>query len=118
MSLRSKLKIENVGLFAAAVFYAAVGIISFIVLSSDIGLIHIGIIGIFSLITAYGLLRRRVWSIWFVATLFLVATTVSAYTLYLLAGRDPTLDVSMIFYFVLTWVFTAYVAVKRKALET
>jgi len=118
MSLQSKLKIESVGLFAAAVFYAVVGVISFVVLASDIGLIHIGIIGVFSLITAYGLLRRRIWAVWFVAVLFLLATTVSAYTLYLLAGRDPALDVSMILYFALTWIFTGYVAVKRKALET
>ena len=118
MSLRSKLKVENVGLFVVSVFYAVVGVISFVVLSSDVGLIHIGIIGIFSLITAYGLFRRRVWSIWFVATLLLLATTVSIYTLYFLAGRDSFLDVSMILYFILTWVFTAYVVVKRKTLGT
>jgi len=118
MSLRSKLKPENIGLFAAGVFYAVVGIVSLVVLSSDVGLVHMGIIGVFSLITAYGLFTRRVWTIWFVVVLFFVATTVSAYTLYLLAGRDVALDVSMILYLALTWFFTVYTAAKRKALET
>lgn len=117
MSLRSKLKLDDIGLLAAVVFYAAVGIVSFVVLFSDIQLVHIAIIGTFSLITAYGLFTRRVWTIWFVATLFFVATTVSGYTLYLLAGRDAALDVSMLLYLALTWIFTAYVAAKRKVLE-
>ena len=119
MSLKSKLKIENIGMFTAFVFYAIVGIICFAVLSMvDFGLIHIGIIGILSLITAYGLLKSRVWAIWVVATLFFIATTFSAYTLYSAFQKDLFLDVSMIAYLLLTWIFTAYTVANRKALES
>ena len=119
MSLKSKLKIENVGMFAAFVFYAVVGITCFAVLAiADFSLIHIGIIGILSLITAYGLFKNRVWSLWVVTMLFFIATTFSAYTLYCAFGENLILDIIAITYLILTWVFTAYTAAKRKALES
>jgi len=118
MSLKSKLKIENVGIFAALVFYVIVGIVSFAVLPIANFPPHIGIIGVLSLITAYGLFKKRVWTIWLVVMLFFVATTFSAYTIYYLLGKDLLLDISMIAYLILTWVFTAYTAAKRKTLES
>jgi hypothetical protein len=118
MSLGSKLKIESKGMFTAFIFYAVVGIICFIVLAMDFGMIHIGIIGIFSLITAYGLLRKRGWTIWLIAMLFFIVTTFSVFNLYYFLGKDLILDISMIAYLILTWVFTAYTAAKRKMLES
>jgi len=118
MSLGSKLKIESKGIFAAFVFYAVAGIICFIVLATDFRLIHIGIIGIFSLVTAYGLFKKRGWTIWLVAMLFFIVTTFSAYNLYYFFGRDLILDISMIAYLILTWVFTAYTGTKRKSFES
>jgi len=119
MSLRSKLKVESVGMFAAFVFYAVVGILCFAVLAIvDFSLVHVGIIGILSLITAYGLLKSRAWALWVVIALFFIATTFSAYTLYFAFEKDVVLDVSMIAYLIFTWVFTAYTAAKRKALES
>jgi len=119
MSLKSKLKIENVGMFAAFVFYAVVGIICFAVLAIvDFSLVHIGITGILSLITAYGLLRSRAWTLWVVVALLFIATTFSAYTLYFAFEEDVLLDVGMIAYLLFTWVFTAYTAAKRKTLES
>ena len=119
MSLKSKLKIENVGMFVAFVFYAVVGIICFAVLAIvDFSLVHIGIIGILSLITAYGLLRSRAWTLWVVVALLFIATTFSAYTLYFAFEKDVLLDVGMIAYLLFTWVFTAYTAAKRKTLES
>jgi hypothetical protein len=119
MSLKSKLKIENIGMFVAFAFYAVVGIICFAVLTIvDFRLIHIGIIGILSLITAYGLLKSRVWTVWIIVVLFFIATTFSAYMLYSAFEKNLLLDVSMIAYLLFTWVFTAYTAAKRKALES
>jgi uncharacterized membrane protein YecN with MAPEG domain len=118
MSLESKLKMESKGMFAAFVFYAVVGIICFVVLATDPRLLQIGIIGIFSLITAYGLFQKRVWTIWLIAMLFFIATLFSAYNLYYFLGKDLILDISMIAYLILTWVFTAYIAAKRKMLES
>jgi uncharacterized membrane protein (DUF2068 family) len=114
MSIGSRLKIESKGMFIAFVFYAVVGIICLTVLGTDLRLVHIGIIGIFSLLTAYGLFKKRVWTIWFIVMLFFIATTFSVYSL----GKDLILDVSMIAYLILTWVFTAYTASKRKTLES
>jgi hypothetical protein len=118
MSLKSKLKIENVGMFAAFVFYAVVGIICFVELPMTNFPPHIGIIGILSLVTAYGLLKSRVWALWVVIALLFIATTFSAYTLYFAFEKDLLLDVGTIAYLILTWVFTAYTAAKRKALES
>lgn len=119
MLLKSKLKIENVGMFAAFAFYAVVGIICFAVLTIvDFRLIHVGLIGILSLITAYGFLKTRVWTLWVVTALFFIATTFSAYMLYFAFEKDLLLDIGMIAYLLLTWVFTAYTAAKRKTLES
>lgn len=119
MSLKSKLKVESVGMFAAFVFYAVVGIICFAVLAIvDFSLVHIGIIGILSLITAYGLLKSRAWTLWVVVVLLFIATTFSAYTLYFAFEKDVLLDVGTIAYLLFTWVFTAYTAAKRKTLES
>jgi hypothetical protein len=118
MSLGSKLKIESKGMFTAFVFYAVAGIICFIVLATDFRLIHIGIIGIFSLTTAYGLFKKRVWTIWLIVMLFFVVTTFAVYNLYYFLWKDLLLDISMIAYLILTWVFTAYTAAKRNTLES
>jgi hypothetical protein len=118
MSLRSKLKIESKGMFTAFVFYAVAGIICFIVLAMNFSLVHIGIIGIFSLLAAYGLLMKRAWTIWLVTMLFFIVTVFSLYNLYYSLGNDIILDISMIAYLILTWIFTAYTAAKRKTLET
>jgi len=118
MSLKSKLKVESVGMFAAFLFYAIAGVICFVVLAMDFRLVHIGIIGILSLITAYGLFKNRVWSLWVVIMLFFIATTFSAYTLYRAFGENLILDIIAITYLILSWIFTAYTATKRKALES
>jgi len=118
MSLKSKLKIENTGMFAASIFYAIVGIIFFVVLATNFQLIHIGIIGILSLITAYGLFQKRPWSIWFSIVLFFVATAFSVATIYYALGVDLLLGISAVAYLVLTWIFTAYTAAKREMFES
>jgi hypothetical protein len=116
MSLKSKLRIENVGMFLALIFYAVAGIICFAVLPMTGFPPHIGIIGILSLLTAYGLFGKRAWTIWLVVILFFTVTTFSAVTLYY--GRDPLLDISMVAYLILTWISTIYIAYKRETLES
>jgi len=118
MSLKSKLKIESVGMFAAFIFYALVGIICFVALPITNFPPHIGIIGILSLITTYGLFKKRVWTIWIVVALFFIATTFSAFMLYYTFGQNMLLNVIVIAYFILTWILTAYTAAKRKTLES
>jgi hypothetical protein len=118
MSIKSKLKIESVGMLLASAFYIVVGALCFFVLATDLRLIHVGIIGIFSLISAYGIFRKRYWVVWVVIMLLFIATAFSAAMLYFLFGKDLILDLSFVAYLILTWVFTAYLAAKRKSLES
>jgi len=118
MSLKSKLKIDSTGMFAAFVFYAIVGIICFAELLIANFPPHIGIISILSLLTAYGLFKKRIWTTWFIVMLFFIATTFSVYTLYYVLWTDLYHGIIMTVYLVLTWVFTAYTAAKRKTLES
>jgi hypothetical protein len=118
VSLGSRLKIESKGMFATSAFYAIVGIIFLILLVMASFAPHLGIIGIFSLVTAYGVFRKRTWAIWFVAILFFVGTTFSAFMIYTILGADYLLGISAIVYLALTWVFTAYAVEKRKVFES
>jgi hypothetical protein len=118
MSIKSRLKIENVGMFMTLIFYAVVGIICLAILPMTNCPPHIGIIGILSLLTAYGLFRKRVWTIWFVVVLFFIATAFSVATLYYSFSVDQLFDISMVAYLILTWAFTVYMAEKRKTLES
>jgi hypothetical protein len=118
MSLGSRLKIESKGMFATFAFYAIAGIIFLVLLPIASFAPHLGIVGMFSLITAYGVLKKRVWAIWFVMILFFVGTTFSAFMIYNIPQLDYLLGVSAIAYLVLTWVFTVYAWAKRKVFES
>ena len=118
MSLGSRLKIESKGMFATFAFYAIAGIIFLVLLPMASFAPHLGIVGMFSLITAYGVLRKRVWAIWFVMILFLVGTTFSAFMIFNILQLGYILGVSAIAYLVLTWVFTVYAWAKRKIFES
>lgn len=121
MSIKSRFTMENLGMYSASAFYVVVGIVFLVMLPIANFPPHIGIIGILSLATAYGLLRKRAWTIWFVVVLFFTATAYSAYTIYLFyssLGQNLIQDLSTIAYLILTWVFTAYITTKRKILES
>jgi drug/metabolite transporter (DMT)-like permease len=79
---------------------------------------HIGLTGLLSLVTAYGIIKKRHWAFWMVVALFAVATTISLYTLYVIAFTNVIVGVSMIVYAVLTWLVTLYIVLKRKPTET
>jgi len=117
MSLASKLNIESKGMFTASIFHAVVGVI-FLVLVVTGFPPHLGIIGVFSLVAAYGLFQKRGWSIWLVVILFFVGTTFSVYMLYYYLFKDYLTSLGIAAYIVLTWVFTAYVASRRSSLES
>ncbi|MEM3622449.1 MAG: hypothetical protein QXR76_01590 [Candidatus Bathyarchaeia archaeon] len=117
MAIKSKLKMENIGIFLALAFYVVVGVTCFVVLPLANFPPHIGIMGILSLITAYGLFKKRVWAVWLVVMLFFIATTFSVFMLYYCFGKDFLFDIGMFAYLILTWVFTAYIVAKRKIFE-
>jgi hypothetical protein len=118
VSIESKLKIESRGMLATSVFYAIVGVIFLVLLPMTDFAPYLAVIGIFSLITAYGVFRKRAWTIYFVVILFLVATTFSFVMIYNITQIDALMGVSSIAYLILTWVFTLYVWDKRNTFET
>jgi hypothetical protein len=117
MSLGSRLRIESWGMFATSVFYAAVGIVFLALLPVSGFPPDVGILGILSLLAAYGMFRKRAWSFWFIIILFFGSTTFALYVIYSVLTSNYFVGVGMIFYLILTWVFTAYAADKRKVFE-
>lgn len=118
MSLGSRFKIESRGMLATSMFYAVVGVIFLAVMVMANFPPHIGIMGIFSLIAAYGVFRKRGWVIWFVIISFFIATTFSAFMIYDVFASNLLLGLGAVAYLILTWVFTVYVAAKRTTLES
>ena len=117
MSFASKLKTVDVRALAPVVFYGAVGATFLALLPFANFPPHIGLTGVLSLVTAYGILKKRFWALWLVVALFAVATTLSLYTLYVVAFSNWIVGISMIIYAVLTWLFTLYIVLKRKPTE-
>ena len=117
ITFKSKLKTVSAQKLALVVFYGAVGVIFLALLPFANFPPHIGLTGILSLITAYGILKKKTWALWLVVALFAVATTFSLYTLYVFTFTNWVLGASMIIYAVLTWLITFYILLKRKLTE-
>jgi hypothetical protein len=115
MSIGSK--IGSKGMFATSAFYAIIGIIFLALLPLRGFAPHVGLLGIFSLIAAYGLLRKRAWSFWLVIILFVSGTTFAVFMIYDILAKEYLLGIGMVIYLILTWVFTAYIALRRRVLE-
>lgn len=110
-------KIESKGMFASSIFYAIVGVLLLAFLPLNDYAPHLGLLGLFSLGAAYGLFRKRFWSLWFVVILFFSGTAFASFMIYSILAKDLLLSTVMIVYLILTWIFTAYVAVKREVLK-
>jgi hypothetical protein len=120
MTLKSRLKVENPAVLLLSAFYVIVGIVFlFIFAIYDLRLVHLGIIGVLSLITAYGVFRMEKWAVWLVAALFLLGITFGTITLYdsivlQSFGGALLFHVALIAYLILTVVALIYAAAKRK----
>lgn len=105
-------------MFATFIFYAAAGIILLALLPLTGFPPHIAIMGIFSLVAAYGVFQKRKWALWLVAIMFFVATVFSLYMIFYYIANDYLLGLSTTAYLILTWIFTFYAISKRGTLET
>ena len=114
MSITSR--IGSKGIFTTSIFYAIAGIVFLVLLPMTGFAPHIGLLGIISLITAYGLFRKRAWSFWPVVILFVSATTFALFMIYGLFAKELATSLIMVAYLILTWIFTGYAALKRKTL--
>jgi hypothetical protein len=117
MSFASKLKSAGIQTLAPTVFYGAVGIIFLVLLPFANFPPHVGLTGILSIVTAYGILKKRFWALWLVVAVFAVATTFSLYTLSIEGFTNWIIGASMVVYAVLTWLVTLYIVLKRKPSE-
>jgi len=112
------MKTMDVRTLAPIVFYAAVGILFLVLLPFANFPPHIALTGITSLITAYGLFGKRFWAKWLVVAMFFVATTLSLSIVYYILFTNWVVDIIIIAYAVLTWIFTAFILLKEKPSET
>ena len=116
MSIMSKLKEFNRIELAALAFYLASGVI-FLVYLPLLGFPpQLGLLGILSLIAAYGVFTKRWWTPWALVILFISATTFSLYTLIVIGFSNAPVASSMIVYAVLTWILTGYMLLKKTPL--
>jgi hypothetical protein len=113
VAFASKLKSIGVQKLLQVGFYGAVGIVFLVLLPFASFPPHIGLTGTLYLVTAYSIFKSRFWALWLVVALFAVATTISFYTLYVIAFTNWVVGVSMIVYAALTWIFTLYFVLKR-----
>jgi len=114
VSLATKLKTFKPFELAAIAFYAVTGIILLAFLPFTSFPPHLGFLGILSLITAYSLFAKRGWAPWLVAVLFIVITAFSLVILFSIGFSNVIVSLSVLAYAVLTWIFTAYILLKRK----
>jgi uncharacterized membrane protein (Fun14 family) len=117
VSLATKLKTINRAELASIAFYAIAGIILLAFLPLTSFAPQLGLLGILSLIAAYGLFTKRAWAPWLLVILLVGASTFSLYTLYSIGFSNALIGIGMIAYAVLTWVFALYILFKRKPLE-
>ena len=125
VELKWKLKVESVGVTIFSVFYAVVGCLLLVnvALSNLDAPPHVGVLGFLSLITAYGLIKMRKWSVVLVIALFFVGETFGATTLYYLVLRETfylnlemlLFHLALIAYLIMMAVATIYVMAKRRS---
>jgi len=123
MALKSKLKVESLGVAVFSIFYAIVGvvIISILVLSS-FTLPHMVVLAFLSLITAYGLFRMKKWAVLLTVVLFFLGVAFSVPLLYRSIMMEPffsgletsLLNLTLIAYIFMLFVALLYVVAKRE----
>jgi hypothetical protein len=114
VSLSTKLKNFSTFQLASIAFYAVTGIILLAFLPLTGFPPHVGFLAILSLITAYSLFATRGWAPWLVAVVLIVNSVFALDTLFSAGFTNVLAGVSMLAYAVFTWVFSAYILLKRK----
>jgi hypothetical protein len=123
MKLKLKLKVENPIMLLFTILYAIIGIIFLsIFVTYNLQLLHLGIIGVLSLITAYNVFKMKKWAVWLAFALFLLGTTAGAITLAnsivnQTFGGALLFHMALIAYLILTLIAFIYIAAKRENFE-
>jgi len=122
MSLKSKLKVESLGVAVFSIFYAIVGVAIISILAlSNFTIPHIVVLAFLSLVTAYGLFKMKKWAVLLTVILFFLGTTFGAITLYSSIMMEPfsslgTLltNLTLIVYIIMLLAALIYVVAKRE----
>ena len=121
-----KPKIEDPLMFAFSIFYAIAGGANlYLLVISNFTLGYVGVLGILSLTTAYGLIKKKSWAVWLVAILLFSGITFGATTLYAsirIQTFNPNLEgllfhLTLIVYIAMTIVASIYVLARREKLQ-
>ena len=113
-AIASRLKNFNRIELASLAYYVLSGIILLVFLPLTGYAPQLGLLGILSLIVAYGVFTNRAWAPWLIFILLVGASTFSLYTLVIAGFSDALLGLSMVAYAVLTWVFAIYLLLIRR----
>ena len=112
-----KSKIGNFFAYLPAVFYLASAGFFFYFLVIDLNMIHVGLLGLLSLITAFGVFKRESWSVW---SAFLVFCAGNAFAISLLLNPltmetlEVLSEIGLIAYLILVWAAMIYLSIKRR----
>jgi len=124
MTLKSKFKVENPVVFLFSVFYIIAGAVEVFYLAAEnfAAPPHIGVLGLLSLITAYGLFKMRKWSVLLVTALFFLGITFGATTLHNSVilqtfEGEPLFHTALIVYMIILLTAFVYVVAKREKFE-
>ncbi len=121
-----KPKIEDPLMFAFSIFYAIAGGAKLcLLILSNFTMGYVGVLGVLSLTTAYGLIKKKSWIIWLVAILLFSGITFGATTLYTsirVQTFNPNpegllLHLTLIAYIAMTIVASVYVLARREKLQ-
>ena len=114
LALASRLKDFNRIEIISLAFYALSGLILLISLPFADYAPQLGLLGILSLIVAYGVFTKRGWAPWLIFVLFIAASTFTLYTLVVAGFSNTLVGISMLGYLVLTWIFAIYLLLIRR----
>jgi len=114
LALASRLKNFNRIELISLAFYALSGLILLVSLPFAGYAPQLGLLGIISLIVAYGVFTKRVWAPYLIFIVFIAASTFSLYTLVVAGFSNVLVGLSMLCYIVLTWVFAIYLLLIRR----
>ena len=114
-------KIENPALRLIAIFYIAVGIaeIGYFAIESSVAPLHIPVLGILSIITAYSLFTMKKWTLPLAIGLFVVgiifgAATLSNSVALQTFGGAILFHLALIAYMILLLIASVYIVTQRE----
>jgi hypothetical protein len=117
LSVGSRLKVDSVGRVLTGVFYTVVGVVLFVAFAFSNFPPHVAILGVLSLVTAYGVFVKRGWALYAVFVVLFVGSVFATYMLYYLWSINWILELGIVVYLALMWIAAIYVWAKRKTLE-